>query len=61
MAESVSLTIPVISASWGGLELELKLIPYAQLTFHLPSFVPTTALCQDSYQRLYKEHLSVLR
>lgn len=40
----------------GDLELGLKLIPHA---FHLPCLVATTELCQDSNQRLYKEHLSV--
>ena len=40
----------------GDLELGSKLIPHA---FHLPCLVATTALCQDSNQRLNKEHLSV--
>ena len=53
-AERVSLSLP------GGLELGLKLISHTQLTSHLPSLVPPTALCQgSSNQKLFKEHSSV--
>lgn len=45
----------------GDRELGLNLIPHAEVTFHLPSLVATPALCQDSNQRLYKEHLLVPR
>jgi len=58
MAERILNTPSQLSLP-GDRELGLKLIPHAEVTYHLPSLVATTALCQDSNQRLYKEHLLV--